>query len=146
MPRPKSVSCLQDLSAEAVAANLADVSWARLIFVTGDSQVSKNNPFETLRNLLLHNFIKSTAHLMLHFVFHLTASSILTAIMDAVLKKHPTMIHLLKPLITNTLETLKLNHLWSNNSSESCKLIEYSEAATGLLFLSAVQQSVGEAK
>ena len=58
MPRPKSVSCLQDLCAEAVAANLADVSWT-LLFAGGDSR-NDDNPFETLRNIVKHYEINCT--------------------------------------------------------------------------------------
>ena len=71
-----------------------------------------------------------------------SASTILTAIMEAVLQKQPTKLALLRPLLTNTLDTLKLNYLWdiSYKSDESRK--KCIEAVTQLLYLAAARQSV----
>ena len=53
MPRCKSAESLQDLCVEAVAANLASVSWAWLFAgpAAGDSGNELRNPFEMMRNI-----------------------------------------------------------------------------------------------
>ena len=63
--------------------------------------------------------------------------------MEAVEKTLPTMIHLLRPLITKRLETLKLNSVWDKRYQLSKEeKSQYRESATNLLHLTVAQKSV----
>ena len=78
----------------------------------------------------------------------MTDSSMLTAIMEAFTKMYdpPTSIHLLGPLVTDSLETLNLSFLrdgqsrWRHFSQK--EKTQYTEAASNLLQLAVSQKSV----
>ena len=74
------------------------------------------------------------------FLFYIAASSLLTAIMEAFVEKQPTtMIHMLAPLVTKRLETLKLSLNWKLSRDAQS---QYMESANQLLLLAAAQESV----
>ena len=77
------------------------------------------------------------------FILFFTASSILTAIMEAVFYKQPNKIHLLSQLITKRLETLNLRYLGRmlHKLGEDEKS-KHMDTASHLLLFAAAQQSV----
>ena len=71
-----------------------------------------------------------------------TASTILSSIMEAVGRTQPTMVHLLGPLVTKRLETLKFNFLRDSPFQSAATSKEYKDVATEFLYLADAQQSV----
>ena len=63
--------------------------------------------------------------------------------MEAVGRTQPTMVHLLGPLVTKRLETLKFNFLWDTQYQLiEDEISQYKESAIDLLYLAAAQKSV----
>ena len=64
--------------------------------------------------------------------------------MEAVIEKQPANIHLLRPLITKQLDTLKLSRFWPKDAAffREENISKFRDSAVQLLRLAAAQQSV----
>ena len=79
--------------------------------------------------------------LILVFLLCVIAATLLTATMEAVRNKKPTMIHLVGPLVTKMLDTLKLSIAWPGKPTKN-EGSQYRGSAHQLLLLAAAQKSV----